>query len=165
MIIPKVFTREFPLVLCEIWSRVYKDFMGLKPKTFPGYILVMKSGLVECYRNGALIVEINNYLHERVKEDPEFFEKFYKLSLEKFAHMKEMWEKPYLTRDELIDFSEKMRDFWFSIYCSMYPPENSNLFSQKDRELMKKLREKIDIAADEATGIIIRSLKHLYPEL
>jgi len=165
MIIPKVFTREFPLMLCEIWSNVYKNFMDLETKTFPGYILVMKNGLVECYRNEDLMVEILNYLHDKVKEDSDFFVKFYDLSLERFAHLEEMWEKPYLNNNELIDFSEKMREFWFSIYCSMYPAENPDLFSKKDIELMKKLRSEIDAAADEATNIIVKSLHRLYPEL
>jgi phosphoenolpyruvate synthase/pyruvate phosphate dikinase len=48
------------------------------------------------------------------------------------------------------------------MYAAVYIPKHPELFVKRDRELMIKLRKNIDVYADKATGIIIRSLKHIF---
>lgn len=164
-IIPRVYNREFPLLLCEIWGRAYSSFFGIKTKTFPIYIFVLKNRLVDAYRNPETTIEINNIFLQKINEDEYFIKEFYNRVIIKFEELEEMWEREYLNKDELIEFYQKTIDFWEGMYASMYLYYTPKMFSKEVLDLMIKLRSRIDITGDEATHIIIRSLKKIYPKL
>ncbi len=162
---PKLYTREFPLLLCEIWGKGYSSFFGIKPKIYPIYIFILKDGLVEAYRNPEATHDINNIYSNKKKEDNSFVKDFYEESLDKFNELEKEWKRENLNKEELISFYNKLIKFWDSMYASMYLPYNPELFSKEELDLMIKLRAKIDITADEATKIITKSLNNIYPKL
>ena len=164
-IIPKLNSREFPLILCQIWGGTYKRFMGERVKTFPRFVFVMKNGIVAAHRNNDLNKELIKFFANQVKDNKDYIKIFNKEYLQKFSELKDIWNKKWLEKRELIEFSQKMIDFWPAIYASMYIPRAKNRFRESDRTLMIELRRKIDIAADEATHIIANSLREIYPRL
>ena len=164
-ILPKIFTREFPLILIEIWGKAYKNFLGHKIRAFPRNIFIIRNGLVEDYRNKELQLETHKIFYDNIKKDPKFLEKFSKEYKDKFKVLEKMWNNKHLDRKQLLGFSNKMTGFWPAIFASMYIPGAEDFqFSDKDRKLMLKLRSEIDVAADKATKIITESLRHLYPK-
>ncbi len=46
----KIFTREFPVILCQIWGRRYKNIFGKDLRITPRNVFVCRNGLVEAYR-------------------------------------------------------------------------------------------------------------------
>jgi len=165
IIIPKLYTREFPLILCEIWGKAYTHLCSLdKPTiTFPRYIFIIKNGLVDAYRNEQMVKEFNQQFFEKLQADPSFLEKFAEDHLRKFEQLETLWHKPFLEREALLDFADKLVDFWSAIYASMYLPPDARFAA--DSERMIGLRKKTDVAADEATHIILASINHIFPGL
>lgn len=161
----KLYTREFPLILCEIWGKGYASFFGVKPKVYTIYIFVLRQGLVEAYRNPKATPEINRIYYQKKLEVKNFLKNFYDTSIEKFEELEDMWEKDSLSREQLLDFYQKTIDFWDAMYASMYLPYSPELFDKEELDLMIKLRAKIDVTGDEASQIIMKSLKKIYPEL
>jgi len=164
LILPKIYTREFPLILNEIWGRAYTDFLGVRLQTQPRQIFIIQGGLVTTYRNPALAGELRGIFVARRQDNPRYLSDFYDEYLKRFAALRISWNKDYLHRYELADFIEKMVLFWPAVYASVHLAGHPE-FSAADQELMLKLRTKIDIAADKASDINIRSLQRLYPDL
>jgi phosphohistidine swiveling domain-containing protein len=164
LLLLKIYTREFPLILNEIWGRAYTDFLGVKLKTRPRQIFLINRGLVATYRNPQLDGELRQIFLERAKDNPRYLSDFYNESLKKFAALQALWNKDHLRRAELDYFIEEMILFWPAVYASVHLAGHPE-FSDADQALMLRLRQKIDIAANQAADIIIRSLQHLYPDL
>ncbi len=163
-IIPFTYTREFSLILCEAWGGAYNNFLGVQLKTHPRYISFINRGMVSTYRNHELDKEVNLLFLSHIKENPSYFKDFFDEYIDRFNGLKNFWEKEYLSREELIYFINQLILFWPAIYSSTYIP-NDNNFSEFDCQLNLKLREKIDIAAHEASNIIVKTLQAIYPNL
>ena len=163
-ILPKVFTREFPLILCQVWGRAYEHFLGLQPETYPRYVLVINKGIVEAYRHPDLVVELNNYFYTLKQGNPTYVNDFVKEYRARFTHLQQQWNKDWLTLGELKTFAQELTAFWPAIYASMYIPETNGLFSNDDINQLLALRKKIDVAADDATHCILKTLEHRYPD-
>lgn len=163
-ILPKLYTREFPLILCEVWGKAYARFLGRETQAFPRYVFVIRNGLVEAYRNEAMAKELNQLFYEKAKADPAHLERFAAEYRGRFEELECLWQKKFLKKDELRAFARKLGDFWQAIYASMYIPPDER-FSQEDRARMADLRKRIGAAADEATHVILASLQHHYPGL
>lgn len=164
LIIPKSFTREFPLILCEAWGKAYKVFFGIKIKTNPAYFFLMKQGLVTAYRSPKLGEEINNIFLDKVEKNPDFLKDLYSKSLEKFNELKSLWDKDFLTKKELIYLFDEFILFWPAIYFGLFIPDCKD-FSEENRKLGLDLRSKIDTGADKVSDVIIRTFKSIYPDL
>ncbi|MEK6889606.1 MAG: PEP-utilizing enzyme [Nanoarchaeota archaeon] len=162
---PKLYTREFPIILCEIWCKGYSNFFGVKPDVYPIYALVLKEGLVDAYRNPEATPHINKIFYQEKLKNKDFIKEFYELSLEKFEELEDMWEKDSLSKGQLLDFYQKTINFWDAMYASMYLPYSPELFDKEEIDLMIKLRAKIDVTGDEASQIIMKSLNKIYPKL
>jgi phosphohistidine swiveling domain-containing protein len=162
-ILNKLYTREFPLILCEIWGRAYRNFLGHDTKTFPFYTFVIKDFLVEAYVNPALHNELDILFANKVKENPEFFKEFNNEFLKRYEELKKTWEHAPLSNSQLLTLITDFRDFWPAIYASMYIAGHD--FSQADQDLMLNLRKQIDKAADELTHAIVLSLQAMCPDL
>lgn len=163
-VIPKAFTREFPVMFCEIWGKCFKYFWGTEPKIFPKNIFIIKNGLVEDYRNPDLNKELLQLFYVRSKGKRNFFKDFYSKSLKEFGSLKKYSKKSFLSKVELIEYAQKIQEFWPSMYAALFIPLDKR-FAKKDRELMIKLRSKIDVFGDEATETITKSLIYHYPSM
>jgi phosphohistidine swiveling domain-containing protein len=162
IILDKVFTREFPLLLNQLWGRSYDSFFGHSLKTSPIQVFVMKNGITTVYRNFNIHDEINGEYLKQVAKDKSYFQNVYDKSLEQFGDLAKMWSKEALSREELIDFYHKAIQYWLGEYSSVYVPKYPKLFSSEVIELFTDLRVKTDIMADKSTDIMIRSLMKNY---
>ena len=162
--LPLLYTREFPVIMCEIWGKAYKNFLGVETKTFPKNVFVFKNGLVEAYRNKAVHEELNLILLGKIHKDRHFIKEFSREYYAKFQELEAMWRKPFLEKHELKIFAEKMTVFWHSVYASYYIPTCQE-FSEEDRTEMLYFRKKFADAAYQANKIILASLQHCYPNL
>lgn len=164
IIIPFTYTREFSLMLCQIWGGAYNNFLGVQLETHPRYISFIQRGMASTYRNQELDKEVSLIFLDRVKTNPSYFKNFFDEYANRFNELKNLWEKDYLSREELIYFINELTAFWPAVYSSTYIPNDIN-FSASDRKLNLKLREKIDIAAHEASNITVKTLQAIYPNL
>lgn len=161
----KLYTREFPLILCEWWGKAYESFLGEKVHTFPRLVFLLKDGLVEAFRNEALVAELDGIMLRRVADDHFFIRSFCDVYLEKYRDLHVfMLREDDISEEEFVDFGKRVIDFWPAIYYSMYVPHNE-AFAVEDQDLMIELRRQIDVFADEATHFIVQYLKQHYPEL
>lgn len=161
-ILPLLFTREFPIILCEVWGKRYKLFFGTEVKTTPRQIFVLQNGFVKTYRKQEITKEINGIFFELFASRPNGIQDLHDRFLKEFKEIEVVWSKPYLSKNELLLFTEQLMEFWVAIYAGMYIARDER-FSQEEKNLMLAVRKQIDVAADEATHIIVASLKYLYP--
>lgn len=159
--IPKLFKREFPLILFQIWARNYKYFMGEKITIFPRYIFILKDGLGDAYRNPALSEEVNTVIKKKAGKEM-FFKDFYRKYLERFEELQKFWQRNDLSREELLKFLKTLSDFWPAIYASIFIPSNAS-FSKEQQDLFLNLRKKIERVEFDASHLINRTIKRLYP--
>ncbi len=138
------------------------NFLGYEVQSNPSYLFIIKDFLVTTYGNPALVTELTNLFKKKTLENHHFFNEAYEDWSQQFADLKSIWERSPLDKTTLLEFVKKMTIFWPAIYASMYIPGHG--FSSSEEELMINLRKKIDIAADEATHAIVKSLKFLYPQ-
>jgi len=164
LIIPFTYTREFSLILCQVWGGSYSNFLGVELKTHPRYISFIKKGMASTYRNKELDKEVNRLFLNKLQANFDYFQTFSEEHIARFRELKTLWDREYLSREELVYFVERLILFWPAIYSSTYVPHDDN-FSDRDKEINLRLREKIDVAAHEASNIIVKTLQHIYPDL
>lgn len=163
--IPKIFTRDFPALLCQISGRRYKSFFGIDVAVFPRCIFVFRQDLVDIYRNAPdLYIEINTIFKKKINNDPGFLKSFLQEYLEKAHALKDFMDTEPITAENLLKFSDDLTELWHGLYASLfiYPDETFDTIS---RGLVLEFRHKTEKLEYELFNYIEASLKHLYPSL
>ncbi len=158
-IFPKVFSREFPLILLELWGDRYKKMFGKKIKSLPAQVFIIKNGIVDTYRNMKAVEEINSILlSERIK-NKKLADKLYTENLSLFKKLEKDFKKNHLSKKEFRRFYKDFFDLWTGIYFGFHIPRDKQ-FTEDMRRAAYKLREKIDSAPYKATSLINRTVNH-----
>ncbi len=160
LILPKTFTRDFPLVLCQIWGRRYKYIFGKDVKTFPRNIFVFQHGLVTLCRGQSVNFEINSILLSQLKSDKNFVVRLIHDYLKKIHELKDQCSLD-LSREEFIDFLSLVLDCWQGFFISLYLPPDER-FTKSDRDLAMDFRKKTGDLEYEAFNHIDTVLTQLY---
>jgi phosphohistidine swiveling domain-containing protein len=163
-IIPKSFTRDFPLVLCQIWGARYKSFLGEEVKVFPRYIFLLENGLIIAYRNPDLTFAINEIFRKKIADDPAYIEKFCARYIEILPTLEKYWSENKPTRQNLLEFIDVLMEFWHAIYASFFITTDES-FLQEYRDQTMELRKKIDKVEYESFRLIDMTLLNLFPQL
>jgi phosphohistidine swiveling domain-containing protein len=165
MLIKKVYTRDFPVLVCQIWGRRYKSFFGIEIKTFPRNIYIFRNGFIDVYRNIPTVNnEINAVFRKKEKADPIFFQSFYEECLKKANTLKKFMTIAEINSDNLLNFSSKLCELWHGLYASMNIPFDKNS-SQTARKLSLKLRHEFDKLEYQFFSYINNSLIKIFPAL
>jgi len=161
----KIYTRDYSIILCQIWGRRYLSFLGVRLKIKPGLVFYIKHGLTEAYRDLPTInYEINSIIKKAAAKDRQFYTKFITKYSVKAELLKKNAVKQQTTRLELLQYCQDLLDFWHAIYIYTYLPKDKTL-PVAIREQLFKFRQDHDRLEYLFFEHIIKSLRKLYPEL
>lgn len=164
LILPKLWQREFPLTLFQIWGRSYGSFLGEKVEVYPRYVFIIKDGLGEVYRNPALTDAVNSIIIKKSQDDSQYLQRFYDDHLKLLEKLDEFYKQDNLTQKELSVFLNTLLEFWPGIYASWFIPPSES-FNQEYKDLFLNFRKKIQHVEHEAHHLINRTIQSLNPEL
>lgn len=162
--LPKLWQREFPLVVFQIWGRSYKVFLGEPVTVFPRYVFVIKNELGEVYRNPALTDAVNSIINRKVEQNSKYLLQFYNEHLSLLEKLEICYKQEGLSYADLLKFLDALLEFWPAIYASWFIPPSKS-FSKEDRDLFLDLRKKIQHVEHDAHHLVNRAIKLLRPEI
>lgn len=158
-----MYTRDFPIILCQIWGRRYQSFLGVEMKTTPQCIFHVKDGLVEAYRNiPDLHKEINSVFKEAISKDSKFFINFIFENSNKAKILQKIASKQNVTRLTLLKFCDDLCDLWQGIYASLNIPLDKTMELNVQKQAYK-FRQETEQLEYLLFNYIFKSLKKLYP--
>lgn len=163
--IPKIYTREFPLLLCELWGEGCESFFDYRFHAYPGNIFVLHKGLVDTYRSQAFVDEAVSLFRRKADEDPQFIEHFYKEKLEAYAVLTTYWAQPHLSQSDLLKMCSLVVAFWDAVFYTRYIPELPDIFTEEERETILDLRKRTEQTAHYTTDCINNSVQYLFPQV
>ena len=163
VILQKIFTREFPLVLVQIWGRRYKHIFSQDLKTTPRNIFVCHRGLVEAYRGARVNHDVSTILLAKIKKDKNFISDFLQKHQNKISVFKQYFHDTNFTQKKFVNFLELILDFWQAIFISLFVPSDKR-FSAVDRHAAMVFRKKIANFEYEIFHHIDVFLKNLYKD-
>ena len=164
-VIPKMFTRDFTVLLCQIWGRRYNSFFGVELKTFPRQVCVFHNKLVSIYRNVPVLhQEINAIFKEKAAEHPKFFTSFASEYLEKAKVLKVFIDNKTITRENLLFFADALCELWQGLYASLFIAPDED-FDSVTRETALAFRHKTEKLEYTLFNFIEKALRKLYPTL
>lgn len=162
--LPKLWQREFPLIVFQIWGRSYKVFLGEQVAVSPRYVFVIKNELGEVYRNPALTDAVNAIIGKKVKDNSKYLLEFYNNHLNLLKKLEEFYQQESLNYEEFLNFIDALLEFWPAIYATWFIPPSES-FSKEDRDLFLDLRKKIQHVEHDAHHLVNRVIKSLHPEI
>ena len=162
--LPKLWQREFPLIVFQIWGRSYKVFLGDPVAVFPRYVFVIKNELGEVFRNPALTDTVNSIINKRVEQNPKYLQQFYNEHLNLLEKLENFYKQKSLIYSDLLKFLDTLLEFWPAIYASWFIPPSES-FHKEDRDLFLDLRKKIQHVEHDAHHLVNRTIKSLHPEI
>ncbi len=164
VVLEKIFTRQFPLLMFQVWGNSFENFMGREIKLFPKQITFFTNGFGLVYRNNALAGKINDIFLEELEKNPAFFDKLYENSLKGFAELKKSTAKETISKEELLAFLDQLEKYWPAVYAAPFVPIHKDLYPKKATEKMMALRKQIAPLAYNGSELIRRSLKKIFPK-
>lgn len=162
--LPKLWQREFPLIVFQIWGRSYKVFLGEPVAVSLRYVFVIKNELGEVYRNPALTDAVNSIINKKVAQNQKYLQQFYSEHLNLLKKLENFYKQESLAYSELLKFLDALLEFWPAIYASWFIPPSES-FSKEDRDLFLDLRKKIQHVEHDAHHFVNRAIKLLRPEI
>ncbi|MEK7575405.1 MAG: PEP-utilizing enzyme [Patescibacteria group bacterium] len=162
-IVPKKFTRDFPLILCQIWGRRYKNIFGRDVTAFPRNISILQDGLATLYRGSTVNYEINTFILLELKKDKNFVTNLVRNNLQKVYELKNQCSRT-LSRQEFVNFLNLLLDCWEGFFASLYLPPDDR-FTKGDRDLVMDFRRKTGDLEYDAFNHIDTTLRHLFEDL
>jgi phosphohistidine swiveling domain-containing protein len=159
----KIFTRDFPVILCQVWGRRYKELFEEEVPAYPRNVFVFKDGLVETYRNPAANPAMNGIILARIAQEPDFIPRTVKGYAPKIQTLKAYCSKSAFTKQEFADFLDLLLDCWQVLYIGMYVPSDER-FSVEDREHAMAFRTANDRVEYEAFAAVNIALKNVFPD-
>ena len=161
----KTYTRDFSIILCQIWSRRYLSFLGVRLKVKPGLVFYIKHGLTEAYRDIPDInYEIDSIIKKAAAKDRQFYTKFIAKYSVKANLLKVNAAKQKGTRSELLQYCQNLCDFWHAIYIYTYLPKDKTI-PDTVRQKLFEFRQAHDRLEYLFFEHIVKSLRKLYPKL
>lgn len=162
--LPKLWQREFPLIVFQIWGRSYKVFLGDPVAVSPRYVFVIKNELGKAYRNPALTDAVNSIINKKVEQNSKYLQQFYNEHLSLLEKLEIFYKQEGLSYADLLKFLDALLEFWPAIYASWFIPPSES-FSKEDRDLFLDLRKKIQHVEHDAHHLVNRTIKLLRPEI
>lgn len=142
-ILPKIYTRDFPLMLLQVWGKRYRAFFGTKIGIFPRNICIFHDGVWDAYRNPGLNGEINSILLKKISENPNYVEELFLGSQEKLRRLDGFCGRTDLNQKEFSDFIDLLLECWDAFYAGLHIPLDGR-FDEKDRNLASQFRKESD---------------------
>lgn len=165
IVLKKLFTRDFTLLLCQIWGKRYESFFGVKLKNYPQNVFLFDRGVVTDYRNiPAVTKEVNGLFKKKMKADKNFINNFSAEYLKKAEILQCEIDNEIVTRKSLLRFCDDLVDFWYAIYAGLQLPIDKTV-DPLVRKKMKKFRAVIGDAEYVFFSYLRSSLRRLYPKL
>ena len=161
---PLIFTREFPLLLVEVWGRAYLSMFGRSTQARPRNVFIIRDGLTENYRNPNLYDELNHIFLRQSKTDATFTGRFCQQARQQYHRLFGRTAKPLRSLNDLYKFCRSLQEFWPAVYASFHIPSRlANSLSSADINSIIRLRADIADAADKAGEVIRRSVAVVMP--
>jgi phosphohistidine swiveling domain-containing protein len=161
----KIYTRDYPIILDQIWGRSYVSFLGTRLKVEPGLVFYLRRGLTEAYRDlQSVNHEIDSIIKKTATKNRRFYTKFIAEYSSKALILKNNALKQEITRLDLLRYCRDLRNFWPAIYVYTYLPKNKTVPLATRRQLLKfrQAHDRLEyVFFEHITG----SLHHLYPKL
>lgn len=162
--IPKMFTRDFPIVLLQIWGKRYVHMYGQDLQIFPRNINVCSDGLSETYRDKSVNQEINSILLDRIKQNPNFIADFLKEKESAINRLEAHCYRGTFSREQFLDFLDLLHECWEVIYIGMYVPGDER-FLKTDRDAAMTFRASNDQLEYKFFNTVGTGLAALFPSL
>jgi len=121
-IFPHTYTRDFPVLLSQIWGRRYLNIFDTTVNATPRNVYIHENGLMKLYRNPLVQKEINSILLTKLAQNKDFIKEYLKELEEKFLLAQKSSERPIATKDEFIRFVKLIHDCWPAHYISIFLP-------------------------------------------
>ncbi|QQR78086.1 MAG: hypothetical protein IPJ68_03265 [Candidatus Moraniibacteriota bacterium] len=163
IILPKIYTRDFPLLLLQIWGKRYRSFFGTKIDIFPRNICIFRNGVWDAYRHPALNGEINAILLKKIIENPAYVESLFLQAQEKIQDLRNLCMRTDLSQKEFMTFIDFLLEAWDSLYVALHIPSDKR-FSEEDRDLAFRFRKGIDQFEYQAFNHVRTILRTRYPD-
>lgn len=162
-IIPKIYTREFLLLVCQIWGKRYKSFVGKKVNFFPRYVFEYQNEIVDAFCSLEMRKVVNDFFIEKKKEDECFLDSFFeKYEKKVYVKINKYLAKKVLNKSEVLELIKLIYDYWQAIYASIFIPADER-FSTDERERFAKLRKVTEKVEYNSFELIKNSLMKIYP--
>src|SRR3989344_5659736 len=98
-IFPHTYTRDFPVLLSQIWGRRYLNIFDTTVNATPRNVYIHENGLMKLYRNPLVQKEINSILLTKLAQNKDFIKEYLKELEEKFLLAQKSSERPIATKD------------------------------------------------------------------
>ncbi len=118
----KRFTRDFPVLLGQIWGRRYRRIFGETIKTVPRSVYIYENGLLTTYRSPMVNREINSVLLPKLAGNSHFIEKYLATFQPKIKTIQELCSTPIKNRKKFKKLIRLIFDSWQAHYISVYIP-------------------------------------------
>lgn len=162
-LLQKIFVREFPIVLCNIWGNRYTHMFGQTMKPFAWNVFVVRDGLTTVYRDDEANHIINTTLLNKLKKDKNTIKNILDSSQENITLSDTLSSRVIESTQELKELLHVVSVCWEPHYISLYIPKDQR-YSTEDRDYALQFRKSYDQLEYKTFSGIDNALRKVYPQ-